>query len=415
MDTITNINTDKITKVKSGICAPVGFQAAGIHCGIRKNKKKKDLALIVSDQMCQVAAVYTTNKIKGAPIYVTKEHIQDGRAKAIICNSGNANTCAPNGIEVAEATCKLTADALGLQPSDIIVSSTGVIGEELFLEPFQEGIPKLAAELSYEGSDSAAKAIMTTDTVKKELALEFTLGGKTCRIGGIAKGSGMINPNMATMLCFLTTDVAISHEMLQKALSADIQDTFNQISIDGDTSTNDTVAILANGMAGNPMINEEGEDFQIFCKALYEMNHQLSKNIARDGEGATKLIECVVKGAPDKETARIISKAVIESNLLKAAMFGEDGNWGRILCAMGYAKTDFDISKTEVFIESMLGSAQVCQDATYFKHSDKKVSHILSAAEVKLVIDIHQGEAEATAYGCDLTYDYVKINGSYRS
>lgn len=415
MDTIANINMDKIIKVKGGICAPAGFQAAGIHCGIRKNKKKKDLALIVSDQMCQVAAVYTTNKIKGAPIYVTKEHIQDGKAKAIICNSGNANTCAPNGIEVAEATCKLTADALGLKPSDIIVSSTGVIGEELFLEPFQEGIPKLAAELSYEGSDSAAKAIMTTDTVKKELALEFTLGGKTCRMGGIAKGSGMINPNMATMLCFLTTDVAISHEMLQKALSADIQDTFNQISIDGDTSTNDTVAIMANGMAENPMIIQEGEDFQIFCKALYEMNHQLSKNIARDGEGATKLIECIVKGAPDKETARIISKAVIESNLLKAAMFGEDGNWGRILCAMGYAKTDFDISKTEVFIESMLGSAQVCQDATYFKHSDKKVSHILSAAEVKLVIDIHQGEAEATAYGCDLTYDYVKINGSYRS
>lgn len=415
MDTIANMKTNKITKVKGGICAPVGFQAAGIHCGIRKNKKKKDLALIVSDQMCQVAAVYTTNKIKGAPIYVTKEHIQDGTAKAIICNSGNANTCAPNGIEVAEATCKLTADALGLKASDIIVSSTGVIGEELFLEPFQEGIPKLAAELSYEGSDSAAKAIMTTDTVKKELALEFTLGGKTCRMGGIAKGSGMINPNMATMLCFLTTDVAISHEMLQKALSEDIQDTFNQISIDGDTSTNDTVAILANGMAGNPIITQEGEDYQIFCKALNEMNHQLSKNIARDGEGATKLIECIVKGAPDRETARIISKAVIESNLLKAAMFGEDGNWGRILCAMGYAKTDFDISKTELFIESMLGSAQVCKDATYFKHSDKKVSHILSAAEVKLVIDIHQGDAEATAYGCDLTYDYVKINGSYRS
>ena len=415
MDTIANMKTNKITKVKGGICAPVVFQAAGIPGGIRKNKKKKDLALIVSDQMCQVAAVYTTNKIKGAPIYVTKEHIQDGTAKAIICNSGNANTCAPNGIEVAEATCKLTADALGLKASDIIVSSTGVIGEELFLEPFQEGIPKLAAELSYEGSDSAAKAIMTTDTVKKELALEFTLGGKTCRMGGIAKGSGMINPNMATMLCFLTTDVAISHEMLQKALSEDIQDTFNQISIDGDTSTNDTVAILANGMAGNPIITQEGEDYQIFCKALNEMNHQLSKNIARDGEGATKLIECIVKGAPDRETARIISKAVIESNLLKAAMFGEDGNWGRILCAMGYAKTDFDISKTELFIESMLGSAQVCKDATYFKHSDKKVSHILSAAEVKLVIDIHQGDAEATAYGCDLTYDYVKINGSYRS
>ena len=406
---------DKIGKVKGGICAPAGFQAAGIHCGIRKNKKKKDLALIVSDQMCQVAAVYTTNKIKGAPIYVTQEHIKDGQAKAIICNSGNANTCAPNGMEIAEATCLLVAKALGLDASDIIVSSTGVIGEELFLEPFQEGIPKLAAELSYDGSDSAAKAIMTTDTVKKELALEFTLGGKTCRMGGIAKGSGMINPNMATMLCFLTTDAAISHEMLQKALSEDIQDTFNQISIDGDTSTNDTVAIMANGMAGNPEITQDGEDYQVFRKALYEMNHQLSKNIARDGEGATKLIECVVKGAPDKETARIISKAVIESNLLKAAMFGEDGNWGRILCAMGYAKADFDISKTEVFIESMLGSAQVCKDATYFKHSEKKVSHILSAAEVKLVIDIHQGEAAATAYGCDLTYDYVKINGSYRS
>lgn len=403
------------THIKGGICAPLGFKAAGVHCGIRKKKKGKDLALIVSDVLCNVAAVYTTNKIQGAPIDVTKNNIKNGKAKAVICNSGNANTCAPNGKEIAETTCKLAGAALGISPEDIIVSSTGVIGEAMSIAPFEVGIPKLIEKLSIKGSDSAAKAIMTTDTIKKEMAFEFIIDGKKCRIAAIAKGSGMINPNMATMLCFITTDLAISSEMLQKALSNDIKDTFNQISIDGDTSTNDTVAILANGMAGNSIIDCDNDDFKEFTKVLHTINHEISRSIARDGEGATKLLECIVKGAPDMETARIVSKAVIESNLVKTAIFGEDGNWGRILCAMGYAKIDFNIEKTEVFLTSDKGTAQVCKDATYFKHSEKKANRILSADEVKVIIDINQGESQAIAYGCDLTYDYVKINGSYRS
>jgi len=401
--------------IEDGICAPKGFKAAGVHCGIRKNKGKADLALIVSDVMCNVAAVYTTNKIKGAPLAVTKENIKDGKAKAIICNSGNANTCAPNGMKIAEDTCAILGLALDMDSKDIIVASTGVIGEEMFITPFETGIPHLIEKLSYSGSDAAAKAIMTTDTIKKELAVEFYMGDKKCRIGGIAKGSGMINPNMATMLCFITTDVAITSEMLQKALNNDIKDTFNQISIDGDTSTNDTVAVMANGMAGNQIINEDNDDFQKFCKALYFIDHELSRDLARDGEGATKLLECVVKGATNIETARIVSKAVIESNLLKAAIFAEDGNWGRILCAMGYANAEYNIDKTEVFLSSEKGMIQVCKDATYYKHSESKANKILSADEVKIIIALNQGQYEAKAYGCDLTYDYVKINGSYRS
>ena len=406
---------DNIIFIEGGICAPTGFKAAGVHCGIRKNKGKEDLALIVSDVMCNVAAVYTTNKIKGAPLMVTKENIKDGKAKAIICNSGNANTCAPNGIQIAEDTCKIVGLALDIDPKDVIVSSTGVIGEEMLLSPFETGIPNLMKKLDNNGSDAAAKSIMTTDTVKKEFAIQFYLGDKKCRIGGIAKGSGMINPNMATMLCFITTDVAITSEMLQKALNKDIKDTFNQISIDGDTSTNDTVTLMANGLAGNQMIDCDNGDFEKFCKALYFIDHEFSRNLARDGEGATKLLECVVKGSPDIETARIVSKAVIESNLLKAAIFAEDGNWGRILCAMGYAKVDYIIDKTDVYLSSEKGMIQVCKEATYFKHSDKKASRILSADEVQIIIDLNQGQQEAIAYGCDLTYDYVKINGSYRS
>jgi len=401
--------------VEGGVCAPLGFKAAGVRCGIQKKKRNKDLALIVSDVPCHAAAVYTTNKVQGAPIAVTRKNLENGRAQAVICNSGNANTCAPNGKDIAEQTCVLAASALGISSEDVIVASTGVIGEEMFIEPFETGMPKLMEALSHAGSGHAAEAIMTTDTVKKEVALTFAIGGKKCTIGGIAKGSGMINPNMATMLCFITTDLAISHEMLQKALSNDIQGTFNQISIDGDTSTNDTVAILANGLAGNPIIDRENDDYKEFTRVLHQLNHHLSRSIARDGEGATKLVECIVKGAPDVETARIVSKAIIESNLVKAAVFGEDGNWGRILCAMGYAKVDFNMENTEVFLSSKKGTIQVCKDATYYKHSDKKANQILTADEVEIIIDIHQGEQEAKAYGCDLTYDYVKINGSYRS
>jgi glutamate N-acetyltransferase/amino-acid N-acetyltransferase len=410
-----NNESKQFNFIEGGVCAPVGFQAAGVHCGIRKNKGKKDLALILSDVSCNVAAVYTTNKIMGAPIYVTKENIKDGKAKAIICNSGNANTCAPNGIKIAQETCNLLGSLLDMDSKDIIVASTGVIGEEMHFSPFEKGIPNLIQKLSSKGSGSAAKAIITTDTIKKELAVEFNIGDKKCVIGAIAKGSGMINPNMATMLCFITTDVAVTSEMLQKALNNDIKDTFNQISIDGDTSTNDTVAVMANGMAGNQVIDEDNEYFQKFCDALYFIDHEISRDLARDGEGATKLLECVVKGANDKETARIVSKAVIESNLLKAAIFAEDGNWGRILCAMGYAKVEYDIDKTDVYLSSEKGIIQVCKDATYYKHSDSKANKILSADEVKIIIDLNQGQCEAKAFGCDLTYDYVKINGSYRS
>lgn len=401
--------------IEGGICAPKGFKAAGIHCGIRKNKRKKDLTLIVSDVQCNVAAVYTKNKVQGAPIAVTKENIKNGMARVIVCNSGNANTCAPNGVEIAQQTCGIVARELGISPTDVIVSSTGVIGEPMEIEPFEKGVPKAVKKLSYDGSEMAAEGIMTTDTVKKEIAVSFVLGNKECHLGGIAKGSGMIHPNMATMLSFLTTDVAISHEMLQKALSLDVVDTFNQISIDGDTSTNDTVAILANGMAGNPMIDEEGEDFQGFCNALNAITSQLSKGIAKDGEGATKLLECIVSGAPDQNTARIISKSVITSSLFKAAMFGEDANWGRVLCAIGYAEAEFDIHKVDVVLSSAKGNVEVCKAAAYHPYSEDDAAEILAEDEIKILVSLNQGDGEARAWGCDLTYNYVKINGDYRS
>lgn len=402
--------------INGGVCAPEGFKAAGIHCGIRNNNTdKKDLALIVSDNMCSAAAVYTTNKVKGAPIAVTKENLKDGKAVAIVCNSGNANTCAPGGEEIAKETCRLTARHIGANPEDIIVCSTGVIGETLSMEPFERGMGPLSEALSYQGGTMAAEAIMTTDTVSKECAVEFKLGQTVCRLGAIAKGSGMINPNMATMLCFITTDAAISGEMLQKALSADVKDTFNQISVDGDTSTNDTVAILANGTAGNPEITDEGEDYDVFCKALNMVTEVLAKKLAADGEGATKLIQCQVKRAPDKETARILSKSVISSDLMKAAMFGEDANWGRVLCALGYAQVDFDASDIMVEMASEKGSVRVCDHSALYPHSEEEAAEILSQKEIVITVDINQGQESAWAWGCDLTYDYVKINGDYRS
>jgi len=401
--------------IDGGICAPKGFQASGVHCGIRKNKTKKDLSLIVSDVMCSAAAVYTKNKVKGAPIAVTKDHLKDGKAKAIICNSGNANTCAPNGMEIAYQTCELLAKELHINTADIIVSSTGVIGLPMSIEPFERGIPKAVKKLSYDGSDNAARGIMTTDTVKKEFAVSMIIGNKECHIGGIAKGSGMIHPNMATMLCYLTTDVAITSEMLQKALSDDIPDTFNQLSVDGDTSTNDTVAILANGLAGNSVIDGEGMDYDTFCAALNVINATLVKALAKDGEGAGKLLECIVSGAPDKETARVISKSVITSSLFKAAMFGEDANWGRILCAIGYADAEFDADKIDIVLSSAKGSIEVCKNASYNIFSEEEAAEILSEKEIKILISINQGDAQAMAWGCDLTYSYVKINGNYRT
>lgn len=401
--------------VDGGVCAPKGFKAAGIHCGIRKNKTKKDLSLIVSDSLCSAAAVYTKNKVKGAPIYVTREHLADGKAKAIICNSGNANTCAPNGVEIARETCQLLAEELQIDYKDIIVSSTGVIGLPMSIEPFEKGIPKLVKKLSYEGSSQAAQGIMTTDTVKKEVAVSAIIDNKVCSIGGIAKGSGMIHPNMATMLCYITTDVAITPEMLRKALTADVQDTFNQLSVDGDTSTNDTVAILANGMADNAIIDEEGPAYEAFCSALREVTTHLVRELARDGEGASKLLECIVSGAPDKDIARAISKSIITSSLFKAAMFGEDANWGRILCAIGYTEGDFEMEKVDIIFSSKKGSIEVCKSGGYVDFSEEMAADILKEKEIQILVFLHQGEEEARAFGCDLTYNYVKINGNYRT
>ncbi|MGN0770963.1 MAG: bifunctional glutamate N-acetyltransferase/amino-acid acetyltransferase ArgJ [Christensenellales bacterium] len=401
--------------VQGGVCAAKGFKANGVHCGIRKNKTKKDLALIVSDVVCNVACVYTTNLVKGAPITITKEHVSDGVAQAIICNSGNANTCNADGEYIAREMSKTVADAVGIKQSDVVVASTGVIGQPLDLTPIKKGMKKLAEGLSYDGNDAAAEAIMTTDTVDKQVAVEFELKGKTCRIGGMAKGSGMIHPNMATMLVFITTDAKIETKALQKALSGDVADTFNMVSVDGDTSTNDMVTVLANGLAGNETIVESGEDFEIFCKALNSVTVALCRMIAGDGEGATKLLECVVDGAKDEQTAKVVAKSVITSSLLKAAMFGADANWGRVLCAIGYSGADVDIDKIDVAFESVKGKVDVCKNGAGVEFSEEKAKQVLSEKEIYILVKLGEGQATATAWGCDLTYDYVKINGDYRT
>ena len=406
-----------IQMVKGGVCAAKGFKANGIHCGIRKNKEKRDLALIVSECRAAAAAVYTTNLVKGAPIKVTKEHLADGYAQAMICNSGNANTCNADGIEIAEGMSRLVEEALHIPAEDVIVASTGVIGQPLSLAPMEAGIEKLAAglEAGQEGCDYAAEAIMTTDTIKKEAACTFTVGAKTCTIGGIAKGSGMIHPNMATMLVFLTTDAAISPVMLKKAIAADIQDSFHMMSVDGDTSTNDMLSIMANGRAGNPEITAEGADFEAFQEALAAVTKSLCRSIAADGEGATKLIECAVHGAADHQTARIAAKSVICSNLFKCAMFGADANWGRVLCAIGYSGAQVDVDKIDVAFVSDAGRVAVCRDGSGIPFSEEEAKKVLSAGEIRVEIGLGEGPAEAVAWGCDLTYDYVKINGDYRT
>jgi len=401
--------------ISGGICAAKGFYANGIHCGIRRNRIKRDLSLIYSSVPASAAAVYTLNLVKGAPITVTKAHLSDGIAQAAICNSGNANTCNYNGVEIAEETCAILAGELGIPAENIIVASTGVIGELMDIAPFRSGIPALVAGLSTEGSETAAEGIMTTDTVKKEIALEFTLGGKTCRIGGIAKGSGMIHPNMATMLVFITTDVAISPEMLQKALSGDIQSTFNMLSIDGDTSTNDMVSVMANGLAGNEEIVSEGEDFGIFMAALNTVTVNLCRMIAADGEGATKMLECIVSGADDIATARTVAKSVVCSSLLKAAMFGADANWGRVLCAIGYSGAYVDVEKVGVTFRSKGGCVTVCQNGAGVPFSEEDAKAVLLEKEIEILVSLGDGSLGATAWGCDLTYDYVKINGDYRT
>ena len=402
-------------EIAGGVCAAKGFSANGVHCGIRKNQGKKDLSLIFSSVPCSAAAVYTTNLVKGAPLTVTKKHLSNGIAQAVICNSGNANTCNANGIEIAEKMSALAAKALGISSEDMIVASTGVIGQPLSIDPIAAGLPELVAGLSPEGGRAAAEGIMTTDTVMKEVAVEFTLGGKTCHLGGIAKGSGMIHPNMATMLVFLTTDAAITPAMLQKALSGDIAGTFNMLSIDGDTSTNDMVTVLANGLAGNPTVDAEGEDFTAFMKALNSVTIALCRKIAGDGEGATKLLECKVSGAADLDTAKTVAKSVICSSLLKAAMFGADANWGRVLCAIGYSGANVDVNKVDVAFHSAAGTVEVCKNGAGLDFSEEFAKKVLLEKEIEILVELNSGEFSSTAWGCDLTYDYVKINGDYRT
>lgn len=402
-------------KIEGGVCAPQGFKANGVHCGIRKNRTKRDLSLICSAVQADAAAVYTTNLVKGAPLTVTKNNLSDGKAQVAICNSGNANTCNANGIEIATDMCELIAKELNIKSTDVIVASTGVIGQPLNIEPIKNGIPELVAGLKDNGSVEAAEGIMTTDTVLKEIALEFELDGKPCRIGGIAKGSGMIHPNMATMLVFITSDVNIDSKLLQKALSDVVKDTFNMISVDGDTSTNDMVSVMANGMAGNTRIEKEDENYATFVEALNTLMVDLSRRIAKDGEGASKLLECKVTESDTKENARIVAKSVICSSLFKAAMFGADANWGRVLCAIGYSGAKIDVNKVDVSFRSAKGTIEVCKNGAGVPFSEEIAKEILLEDEIEILVSLNSGNEFATAYGCDLTYDYVKINGDYRT
>lgn len=427
------VSTDINNFVDGGVCAAKGWKANGVHCGLAHKaltdteeksqaannalptNKKNDLAMIMSDKRAAAAAVYTTNKVKGAPLTVTKENLSDGYAQGVIVNSVNANTCNADGIEKAKKMAELAAAAMGISPADMVVASTGVIGQVLPIEPIEKGIPTLYAGLSYTGNDEAVKAIMTTDTQPKEIAVEFEIGGKTCHVGGMLKGSGMIHPNMATTLTFITSDVAISPEMIKKALCENVQYTLNCVSVDGDMSTNDMCVVMANGMAGNAEITEENDDYGIFCEALWTVMVNLARMMARDGEGATKLIECNVKGADSFETAKTAAKSVIMSSLFKAAMFGEDANCGRIMCALGYANADYDVNKIDIDIASTGGYLNVCKQGSLLDFDEVLAKKILTETDITIIIDLNQGENGAMAYGCDLTYDYVKINGDYRS
>ena len=401
-------------EISGGVCAAKGFKANGVHCGIKKNDGKRDLALIVSERRAAAACVYTANLVKSAPIKVTKANVADGYAQAVICNSGNANTCNANGVEIAQGMCALVERYTGISSKDVIVGSTGVIGQPLSLEPIEKGMGELTSGLG-DNSQAAANAIMTTDTVMKEVAVAFEIGGIECHLGGIAKGSGMIHPNMATMLVFVSTDCAIDPRLLQKALSEDVKTSFNMVSVDGDTSTNDTVAVLANGLAGNKMIDSEGEDYSAFCQALHTVTVKLCRMIAKDGEGATKLITCNVNGALDEDTAKTVSKAVICSSLVKTAVFGADANWGRVLCAIGYSGAQVDVDKVDVSFASKAGRVQVCKDGAGVDFSEDLAKKILLEDEIDIDIELADGSGQAQAWGCDLTYDYVKINGDYRS
>ena len=401
--------------IQGGVCAPKGYKAGGIHCGIRKNRVKRDLSLIISDVPASASAVYTQNLVKGAPRYVTQRNLLNGSAHAAVCNSGNANTCNADGEDIAWQMCQLTADAAGLNPEDVIVASTGVIGQPLPIAPIKEGMSKLLASVHDQGSQEAAEGIMTTDTRLKEVAVSFMAGGVECRLGGIAKGSGMIHPNLATMLVFLTCDAAITPELLKKALSDNVQDTFNMTSVDGDTSTNDMVCIMSNGLAGNAPIVAEGSDYDSFCAALNEVTTTLCRMIAKDGEGATRLLTCYVTGGRTVKDAKLAAKSVVCSSLFKAAIFGADANWGRVLCALGYSGAELDVKAVDVSFRSETGEIKVCQAGASLPFSEELAKQILLEDEIDVLITLHDGNASATAWGCDLTYDYVKINGDYRT
>ena len=410
---------EMLKEIAGGVCAAKGFTAAGIHCGVKAGSSpdKNDLAMILSERECAAAAVYTLNRVKAAPIYVTMGHLEDGVCRGIVANSGNANACAPMSHENAERMCAAAASALGCAPEEVLVASTGVIGQTLKVDVIEKGVPELFGllERSDGASDAAAHAIMTTDTVKKECAAEVIIGGKTVRIGGIAKGSGMIHPNMGTMLCFLTTDCAISQEMLQEALGEVVRLTFNRISVDGDTSTNDTCCILANGLAGNPEITSKGDAYVDFVMKLHEVCYHLARQMAKDGEGAKHLITCTVRGARSEEQAETISKSVISSTLTKAAIFGCDANWGRVLCAMGYSGEKFDPERVDVTFGSEAGEILVCRAGRGLDFDEALAKAILTEDEVDIDIAMAEGDESCTCWGCDITYDYIKINGDYRT
>ena len=404
-------------EITGGVCAAQGFKAGGIHCGVKASSSpdKNDLAMILSDRECTAAGVYTLNRVKAAPIYVTMDHLEDGTAWGIVANSGNANACCPGSHENAEAMCAAAAAATGREAGDFAVCSTGVIGQTINIGAIKLGMPKLAADLREDGSDRAAAAIMTTDTVKKEIALSFDVGGKTVKLGAIAKGSGMIHPNMGTMLCFITTDCAISPAMIKAALLETVRVSFNRISVDGDTSTNDSCIVLANGLAGNPEITEKGPDYDAFVTALKALCVSLAREMASDGEGARHLITCTVSGAKSEESAETVAKSVISSTLTKAAVFGADANWGRVLCAMGYSGEDFDPDRVTVRFASAAGEIQVCGKGRGLDFDEALAKKILTEHDVEILIDMEEGQGRCTCWGCDITYDYIKINGDYRT
>ena len=406
-----------LNQISGGVCAAKGFTAACVHCGVKAGSSpdKNDLALILSEKECAAAATYTMNRVKAAPLYVTMDHLENGVAWGVVANSGNANACCPQSHENAEAMSASAAAATGREPGDFVVASTGVIGQTINISAIQAGLPQAAAALSASGSDAAAHAIMTTDTVKKEIAVSLTIGGKEVRLGAIAKGSGMIHPNMGTMLAFVTTDCAITHEMLSDALHEVVARTFNRVTVDGDTSTNDMCVVLANGMAGNSLIEWKDQDYETFLAALEEVCRHLSRAIAGDGEGASKLVTCKMHGARSEESAERLAKAVVGSSLVKAAMFGADANWGRVLCAMGYSKAPFRPEHVDVSFCSQAGSILVCKQGDGVDFDEDKAKAILTAKEVIIDVDLHEGDESAECWGCDLTYDYVKINGDYRT